>query len=105
VLQRILVEHRLAELRSIALHEAIGRELARKPELVEIAKRRVAEGAFHPYYRVEWQKVLALPLDGLVAFLTEDTERARALRQCTPFAGVIGPRERWEIWRRAREVA
>jgi hypothetical protein len=26
----------------------------------------------------------------------------RALRQCTPFAGVVDPRTRWRIWRETR---
>lgn len=34
--------------------------------------------------------------------LVEDTERMRALRQATPFAGILDSRERWAIWRSFR---
>jgi hypothetical protein len=33
----------------------------------------------------------------------DPAEGARALRQCSPFAGVIDPRTRWRIWREVRE--
>jgi hypothetical protein len=101
--------HRLAELRSVALHAAIGRELVRNPELVDDARRRLRSAStLHttaPSYRERWLRILDEPLDRLVAFLKEDSERARELRQCTPFAGVIAPRERWRIWRQVRESA
>jgi NADH:ubiquinone oxidoreductase subunit D len=99
--------HRLAELRSVALHAAIGERLLRNPELVEEARRRLRATSTslktaHPY-RVQWLRILEEPLDRVVAFLREDSERARELRQCTPFTGVITPRERWRIWRTVRE--
>jgi hypothetical protein len=101
--------HRLAELRSIALHEAIGHELLLRPGLVDEARARIrslhSDGKLATFYRDEWLAVLALPLERVVAFLSEDSDRARAMRQATPFAGVIGPRERWRIWRAVREVA
>jgi hypothetical protein len=49
--------------------------------------------------------VLARPLPELLRFLTDEGERARELRQSTPFAGMLPPRVRWEIWRRVRERA
>ena len=101
--------HRVAELRSLALHAAIGERLLRSPELIEDARRRLQSPttvhATAAYYRDEWLRVLADPLDRIVAFLREDSERARALRQSTPFAGVISARERWRIWRSVRESA
>ena len=101
--------HRLAELRSLALHEAIGEKLTQTPSLIDGARRRLeARATTLPaaqFYRDEWIAVLAQPLEGVVAFLREDSERARALRQSTPFAGVIEPRERWQIWRHVREGA
>jgi hypothetical protein len=98
--------HRLAELRSLALHEAIGDKLMRTPSLIDVARRRLeTRETTAPHYRDEWLAVLAQPLESIVAFLGEDSERGRALRQSTPFAGVIEPRERWRIWRSVREGA
>jgi hypothetical protein len=101
--------HRLAELRSIALHEAIGTEIVRRPELVEAARQRVhsssAEGKLAPAHRDAWLRILDRPIEDVVAFLREDSEEARELRQATPFTGIIGARQRWSIWRAVREVA
>lgn len=101
--------HRLAELRSIALHEAIGDRLRSQPELIERARRRLLSSADEQstaaFYRDEWLAVLEQPVERIVAVLREDSERARELRQATPFAGVIPARERWRIWRAVREVA
>ena len=101
--------HRLAELRSVALHAAVGKELLRRPALVDETRQRVRslhlEGKLAAFYRDEWMAVLQLPIDRIVAVLCEDSERARAMRQATPFAGIIGPRERWQIWRTVREDA
>ena len=101
--------HRLAELRSIALHEAVARELVRNPEIVETGRRRVAslhaEGKIAAFYRDAWLAVLDLPIERLVVAICEDSEQARALRQTTPFAGVVAPRERGRIWRAVRESA
>jgi hypothetical protein len=33
-----------------------------------------------------------------VRLLVDDDEEARSLRQATPFAGALKPRERWRIW-------
>jgi len=101
--------HRVAELRSLALHEAIGEKLVRSPSLIDDARRRLQAGTASrttsQLYRDEWLALLAQPLESIVAFLREDSERGRALRQSTPFAGVIEPRERWRIWRHVREGA
>ena len=100
--------HRLAELRSIALHRAIADRLRHDPSLLEDARARLARwrdaGALHVEYAAEWQHALDLPLDDLCALLVADTERARDLRQCTPFAGAVDPRERWRIWREVRDA-
>ena len=39
------------------------------------------------------------PTPEIGAFLTDDGEHATELRQSTPFAGALDPRERWRIWR------
>jgi hypothetical protein len=46
--------------------------------------------------------VLARPLVELQAALREPGERMTALRQVSPFAGALPPRERWRIWRETR---
>jgi hypothetical protein len=50
-----------------------------------------------------WDELLGRPVDAPSARLVEDSEATRALRQVTPFAGVVGPRERFRIWRETVE--
>lgn len=64
---------------------------------------------FHRLQAVEALKILEpgtdAPMDDVIARVTDTSDRGRALRQTSPFAGVLGPRERWEILRRCRGQA
>jgi hypothetical protein len=97
--------HRIAERRSLAYHQLVAERIRRDPRLIEQALARVArwlaEGRA-PHYARAWQSVLSGSIEDVCRVVEADTEEARALRQATPFAGVIDPRERWKIW---REVA
>lgn len=101
--------HRLAELRSLSLHREIADRLRADPALVASARARLArwseDGTLSPAYVEAWRPVLDGPLDALLSFITEDSERARELRQATPFTFVIPPRERWAIWRAVKAEA
>jgi hypothetical protein len=99
--------HRLAEERSLALHRAVVERLRADPGHLERARDRVRgwleSGQVARPYAEEWARVLAGSLDEVCALLVDESERARALRQVTPFAGVVDPRTRWQIWREVRE--
>ena len=101
--------HRIAEERSLALHRLVAERIAADPSLIERAVRRVeasrANGVLHPAYAEEWLRLLRGPLDSLRSLLVEDSERARALRQTSPFSFVVSPPERWRLWREVREAA
>lgn len=47
-----------------------------------------------------WRKILTRPLPEIVDLLDEESEEMTALRQATPFAGVLEPAERWAIYAR-----
>jgi len=51
-------------------------------------------------YIEAWQALIDGPLPKLLAVLTDDSETSRDLRQTTPFAGVLKPRERWALLKR-----
>ncbi len=94
--------HERIDQRSIALHRAIAEKLRGKPEVLEIAHRNLerwmaVETRSMPYFQA-WKQLLARPFAELLPLLTEDSEAMRALRQATPFAGVLTPRERWAIY-------
>jgi hypothetical protein len=101
--------HRIAEERSLALHRIVAERVAADPSLIEQAVRRVeaarANGALHPAYAQTWLDLLRGPQHELCELLVEDSERARALRQTSPFSFVVSPRERWRLWREVRESA
>lgn len=98
--------HRLAEERSIELHRVIAAILEREPGRVEEARILlrdwIRKGVIASAYAKEWSRLLEGPLDDLCALIVDDGEHARALRQCTPFAGFVDPRTRWKIWREVR---
>lgn len=98
--------HRLAEERSIAYHAAVAERLRLDPELLERTRARVAgwiaEGGRSVEYARRWREFLDGPEEELLALLVDPGEEARALRQSTPFAGAVRPRERWRIWREVR---
>lgn len=55
-------------------------------------------------YVAAWRAALEGPRPALVALLLDPSEHARALRQTTPFAGALSPRERWRIFREVGEI-
>src|SRR5689334_22765833 len=99
-----LTGHERIDRRSIALHGAIAEKLRDGPELMDIARENLDRGSqsagrSQPYWDA-WREILSRPLPEILALLTEDSERMRAMRQATPFAGILDPAERLAIYRR-----
>lgn len=92
--------HRRAELRSLALHAAIVDVLRREPERLLAIRQRV-QGWLDNRPPRPYAKAWANALDGereqLWALLVDPGERANAMRQASPFAGVLDARTRWRI--------
>ncbi len=99
--------HVLAEERSLAYHRAVADRLRRDPTAVAKALTRVepwcAEGGRASHYAAERRNWLRSPLNELLELLVDPSEHTHVLRQPTPFAGLIDPRERWRTLREARE--
>jgi hypothetical protein len=99
--------HRLAEERSVAYHRVIAARLRERPEILREARQRVAgwlaTSGQPPWRATQWAAILDLELPAIESFLTERSELADELRQSSPFAGALSPRERWQIWRETRE--
>ena len=99
--------HRLAEERSLELHRLIVDLIERDPSALDRARARVREwvrdGSVAAPYARAWEELLGGPPEVLSDLLVDEGERARALRQVTPFAGLVDPRTRWKIWREVRE--
>lgn len=94
-------DHMRLEERSMALHEEIARRLSACPELLEVAKDNIArwikrDGEISPW--AEWKEILSRPLTEIINVLLSRDEKARHLRQSSPFCGLLTPRERWRIY-------
>jgi hypothetical protein len=101
--------HAAAEDLSLQLHRAVAERLLEDPSLVGRVRERVdgwlRDGSVARPYAEAWRAILAEPAEVIARFLTDPGERARQMRQTSPFAGVLDPRTRWSIWRRARAGA
>jgi hypothetical protein len=95
--------HRLLEARSLALHCVIARKIDAQPALLRVARknlerwRRRASGGVPAYVR-DWEALLAKPWPVVAGVITELSERSAALRQSSPFAGVLTPAERRRVY-------
>lgn len=98
--------HRLGEERSIAMHSVIAERLRHDPSVLDRAVARVEQwlrdGSVAATYASAWSEWLRLPVSELAARMVDPGERARAMRQASPFAGALDPRERWRIRREVR---
>ncbi len=84
------------------MHRAIADKLRADPALLEIARDNLERwsktgSASQPYWDA-WREILSRPLPEMLELLVEDSERMTAMRQTSPFAGVLEPRERWAIY-------
>lgn len=94
--------HDRLERRSLALHRAIAAKLGAHPDLLAIAHDNLDRwsrmgGRSQPYWD-QWRAMLAQPIEDLLAAIQEDSPRMTELRQSSPFAGVLDPKERWHIY-------
>jgi hypothetical protein len=101
--------HAVAEETSLALHRAVAERLRADPSLIERARRRVdgwlRDGTVARPYAEAWREILSGPAGHVAGFLEDGGDRARRLRQTSPFAGFLDARTRWALWRRARQRA
>jgi len=91
--------HQMLDQRSLAMHRLIAEKIRQNPELFEKARRTLArwrgavDASAQPYL-IEWERLFASGLEATLAMVEEDSERASALRQCSPFVGILPERER-----------
>ena len=107
-------DHIRIEERSIALHRAVAERIRENPGLMKEAVKNLqrCRQQFFPEGRnpagalLEWQDLLEnRSLEEVLEFMVSESERARRLRQSSPFAGILTPRERWRIYEAYRPGA
>ncbi len=86
--------------RSLALHRLFAAKIRREPTLLDHAKQTLARWrstvcvSSQPYLK-EWGQVLNLGLDDSLNFAAEDSQRANAMRQSSPFSSILSNPERF----------
>lgn len=99
-----LAGHQRIDQRSLALHRAIADKLRADPSLLTIASDNLdrwsrQNGRSQPYWDA-WREILKRPLNEVLSLMVEESEKMTAMRQATPFAGILTPKERWAIYDR-----
>jgi len=91
--------HQDIDHRSLMMHRIIAQRLRAQPELIAVAQANMARWNCpeHPALR-EWNGILASrSLEEIVQLIERDDEDACRLRQSAPFAGILSPKEVWEL--------
>jgi transcriptional regulator with XRE-family HTH domain len=95
--------------RSLLLHRAVARRLRTdRDAALKVARRNIdlmwkRQPGARPLL-AEWKRILDRSTPDIVAVLTDASVRARALRQVTPFAGVLTTAERVEVYNSFRRL-
>lgn len=105
--------HQEIDTRSLDLHRLVADKIRRDPALFEAAKatltrwQHTVDAASQPYL-AEWARLMAEGLEPCLQVAVEDSPRAVALRQSSPFSAVLTPRERFQFlktWRSRYETS
>jgi hypothetical protein len=92
--------HQELDQRSLALHRLVADKIRRDPALLDQARRTLSRWRetvcerSQPYL-YQWEQVLNTGLEASLALAVEDSERATALRQSSPFSGLLTNQERF----------
>ena len=93
--------HRVPDIHALAYHRVVAQRL--DDELLRDARKRLERwkdrGRIDTGWAEEWERVLALPVPRIVKAISANSERGRALRQSSPFAGALTEHERQRIAR------
>lgn len=91
--------HQELDKRSLAMHRLVVEKLRRDPALFDKPKATLARWrtivcpASQPYLQ-EWERLIEQGMETCLAVSVENSEHATALRQCSPFTGILTEQER-----------
>lgn len=93
-------DHRDIDERSLELHRLIAGKIRRNPALLEKVKATLARwkesvGPNSQPYLDEWERLMRQGMGPCLAVAEERSERAAALRQSSPFTGILSASERF----------
>jgi hypothetical protein len=94
---------RSLDARSLVMHQRIADKVRRQPALLARARATIdrweaqgASPASQPYLEA-WRQLIDQGLEAALAVATDPSERGKALRQASPFTGILDNRERWAL--------
>ncbi len=96
--------HLVLDQRSLALHRLIADKLQREPQLFDKVRatlahwQRTVSANTQPYV-LQWCKLAEQGMDACIAVATQESEQAAALRQASPFGGILTHAERFAFFR------
>ena len=105
------MSHELLDEISLELGRRTAERLRQQPEMLSVAQENLArwscQNADAPALLrcyAEWRALLSRPLEEIFELLSGENQESCRLRQNSPFAGVLKPREVWEIKERFRNA-
>lgn len=92
--------HQEIDERALAMHRLVAERIRQNPALFDkailtLARWRKTVCASSQPYLHEWERLMAQGIDACLAAAVEDSEHATALRQSSPFAGVLTHQDRF----------
>lgn len=88
------------------MHALIAEKIRRDPALLNKVKANLNRWRKRsddtPRWLDEWRRILERPWSEIAALITDPGETATRLRQSSPFAGVLTPKERTRIYEALR---
>ena len=91
--------HQQLDERSLAMHRLVAKRIRENPELFDKARatlgrwRSTVSVGSQPYLKL-WDDVMNEGIEACLDLAVENSERATALRQASPFAGILTDEER-----------
>jgi hypothetical protein len=100
--------HQHIDRRTLALHRAVAAKIRLEPALMQVALNNIARWEARGFSRAqpylnEWKRIIGQGADFALRSMVDPGEQATALRQSSPFAGVLTPAERTAILREWRD--
>lgn len=94
--------HQEIDARSRMLHRIVAQKMRQDPALFDVARETLARwraklGAPSQPYLAQWESLMDEGLDACLAVAVEESQRADALRQCSPFSGILTNGERFAL--------
>lgn len=104
--------HHEIDRRSLAMHRAVVSKIQQDPALFIKAQatlqrwRQTVCASSQPYL-LAWEQLMNQGMDACLAVAIEESPRADAMRQASPFAGLLSNQERFQLlknWRAGHDT-